>query len=1017
MSVDMVGSTQILQEIGQEKAFGLIQAVLALAGQAIKAHGGYVIDTAGDGVLAAFGAPQALENAPLQACRAAIAFREDISAKRSEFETTFGLFPQFRTGIAGGNVMVVEVGADQVKVVGDSVNLAARLQAKAAPGQIVLSDDILREVDGYVQATSLGIVSIKGFSDQIQHHSMDAMTTVRSRFEGLQRRGLTAFISRETELAQVLRRLTDQDEPQIIGVIGPAGIGKSRLIYEVMEKLPASRPIFIGQCAPTGQTTFGPLQNMVRQASSASADASFGDVLTALLEVYPTLCDPDLITSFLSPAEEALDPLNRVLRERDALLAVLRGLYRETQAVFVLEDAHWVDEATRDLISILVDAPVPMIVSSRPNSAPRWLHDTNTLTLPPLAHTDIQSIAEARLVQSVARPLAEMIAEKSEGIPLIAEEIARALQQSGALQDRGDGLEIIDEKQSLLTGNLQQLVLSRVDRLPALHKQLLQCAAVIGRDFATATLVQASGMQNASRDLKEMIGLVEPFGEKSWRFTHALIRDAVYAGLLTEQRSALHAEIGSVLEAQHGTAPQLAYHFAEAGNPEKAVTYFIKTAEGQLGSYALAEADRSLEHAMELIEASADVISDQDFAHMAELWLRITNNTAHYDRSRQIAERMFPRLDRMPYSTDVAIARMFEAMAMTHRRDYVGSLEITKATLRAAEKADDSLGAGWAKVVLMRIYEETHWESLKTVEALAAEILPVARAHGDGFLSMTAYYLLSTVYRSAGRRADAVRIADELEASALENKDRRAGAFAQWARAVIHAGDGNPEATLATVLLNKDAAIPGTADHLASTCIELSARVFLEPIDQVKEDLETLQRDLIARDDFNLVHSMNWVEFIMLVRHGELAKAWRLLNWLDKDTTAKGNVNYVRQVAISKTELLLAIAGLTDPDSEEPSERPRFPKARPKIADIWMFLKLRVIAKREAAKQFAIYHDIQPGRAGSHDIRAKIGLGLLAKAKKDHATAKQLLREGLAEATAQNMKVLQRRAEGGLAGL
>lgn len=1019
ISVDMVGSTRILQEIGQEKAFGLIQRILTIAKKAVADHGGTVIDTAGDGVLAAFGAPQALENAPLQACWAAVRFQDQIRERLPKLETDFGVSPQFRIGIAGGDVLVVALQDGQIKTVGDSVNLAARLQSIAAPDEILLSDDILREVDGFVRTTDLGAADMKGFAESKAYHRLDGIAAVRSRFEGLQKRGLAKLVSRTAELDQIIAQLDPVTGPNIVGVLGPAGIGKSRLIHEVMTKLPPDRPIYIGQCAPTGQTAFGPLHSIVRQTSSASSDAPFQTVLAQLVKDHPGLCDPDLIENLTAPTPVISDPLNRVLQERDALLAILRGLYRKVGAYFVIEDAHWIDGASRDLIALLRENPIPLLVTSRTDNAPSWMAElgSRAYLLEPLSQADIQTVVEARFAQSVSNDLATVIADKSEGNPLIAEEIARALEQSDSLKDHGAGLEIVDENQSLLTGNLQQLVMSRVDLLPLDQKRLLQCAAAIGRDFAPSILAAATQTENITDCLHRMAGLVEPVGSDAWRFTHALIRDAVHSGLLTDQRTALHEAIGQVLEAGSGSAPELAYHFSQAQNPKKAVRYLIETAEGQLQAYTLLDADRTLIQVMPWIDADPDVISDDAFAQMTETWLRILNHAAQYARSGEVAAKLFPRLDRMPYSPVIAMARMFEAMAMTHRRDYAASLKSCEQTLADAGLAQDALGAAWAKVTLMRIYEETHCEPLSEVERLAREIGPVVEASQDRHLGMTTHYLLSTVYRSAGRRGDALRVADDLETAAETTKDRRARAFAQWSRAVIYAIEGNPEATLAMIRDNMREAIPSTADHLASECIEMSARVFVEPHDVVSPQLAVLLDELVSRCDYNLIHSMQWVKFVMLIRYGKLADGWRLLNELVDDAYDKGNVNYTRQVLISRAEILLAIMGLTDPDSEEPPERPRFPKARPGIADVWTFARLRISAKRQAAVNLQAYFDTNPGRVGTHDARAHIGLGLIAKHNKDHVEAQKRLDMGLQIARSEGLQILIDRAEKGLKGL
>jgi class 3 adenylate cyclase len=1021
MAVDMVDFTQILQEIGAESVYALLQHVLTRARNSVEAHGGYVIDTAGDGLLAAFGAPRALENASLQACKAAWTFHQDIAAELPALAKRFGTTPQFRTGIAGGNVMVVQVSAYEVKVVGDSVNLAARLQANAAPDQILLSEDIRRETDGFLQTRDQGQAVIKGYADPVVHHSLVAIAALRSRFEGAQRGGGgTAFVSRKTELDQVIADLDALSGPNIVAIIGAPGIGKSRLLYEVLANLPTDRPVYVGQCAPTGQAGFGPIYDIIRQASPAPPDASFAAVLNDLHVAHPQICDASMITSVAAPADEKTDMLTRALQERDALLAILRGLYRLKAAVFVIEDVHWIDSATHDLIDLLKDDPVPMIITCRPTMQPVWIGDLDrtTLTLGPLSHPDIKMIVQAGFTQPLSPALADEIATKAEGNPLIAEEIARALHEGDALSTGPDGLELKDGNHTVLTGNLQQLVLSRVDSLPDAQKAILQVAAAIGRDFSTDVLMAATGQIDIDSVLAGMLGLIERHDQGQWRFAHALIRDAVYAGLLSGQRAEIHYKIAVALEGigenSSDSTSLLAYHFTHANVPTKAVPYLTKSAQIQLSVYAVEEADQSLEQAMQLIEADPQIISDDALGSMAATWFRILDISTKHARSKSVADRILPRLEALEYTSDLGKARTLSAMALTHLRDYPTAHSRCHQTLRDAQVAGDALGVAWAKVTLMRIYEETYWEPIETVERLAAEVAPVAAATGDRHLAMTSLYLLSSIYRSSGSRIRALNVANQIADAAKTQNDRRARAFAQWSRALIFTVEGNPEATFASVTVSKRDAIPGTADHFASVCIELFAISFLHPVDDVRAKLHPLRAKVWDLGDYNLIHSLDWIEAVLAFKNGNLALGWRLINLLIEDVNDKGNINLIRQAYILRSEILLTIAGLIDPDAEAPPDRPVFAKDKPGLADVMLFLRLKLTAKRRATADLKHYIAIHPVQAGAHYARAQIGLGLIAMARNDRQTAENLLRKGYEIAVAEGLLLLQARAEDGL---
>jgi class 3 adenylate cyclase len=1017
MAVDLVASTEILQEIGEERVYDLLQHVLAVAKQSVITNGGVVIDTAGDGLLAAFGAPRALENASFQACKAASMFQSEIEKDATALAQRFGVRPEFRIGIAGGNVMVVQVSSDEVKVVGDPVNLAARLQAKAAPREILLSEDIWRETEGFLQTIDRGLVDIKGFAETVQVHSLVAIAPVRSRFEGTQRGGFSALVSREAELEQVVSDLDARCGPNIVGIVGLAGIGKSRLLFEVIATLPDGRPVYVGQCAPTGQAGFAPIYDMIRQASPASPDADFGAVLIDLHAAFPTVCDADLITSVAGPADEKVDTLTRALQERDALLAILRGLYRVQAAVFVIEDVHWIDTATHDLIDLLKDDPVPLIVTCRPTTIPAWLADLKQtkLELQRLSSADIRTIVEARFTQTVSPQLADVIAIKSEGIPLIAEEIARALEQANALVMGSDGLDVKDGDHTFLTGNLQQLVLSRVDRLPSAQKELLQIASAIGRGFAADVLMAAAGTKNVDLILSAMAGLVEPQIKGHWRFSHALIRDAVYAGLLSGQRTGIHYQVAVAIETLRPNAPesasQLAYHFTNANVPAKAVAYLIASAELQLGVYAVVDADQSLERAMQMIEADPSVITDDQLGLMAATWLQALDAAAKHARSEEIASRILPRLEGVGYTPNLGKARTLAAMALTHRTDYRTAKDLSLQTLHEAETAGDALGAAWAKVTLMRVYDETFWEPIETIERLAKEIAPVAEATGDRYLGMTALYLLSAAYRSFGSRIRALEVADEIANVAKTHNDRRAQAYAQWSRAIIYSVEGNPEASYDIVKSTVREAIPGTADHLVSTCIEIFGLCFFRPVAEVRAKLAEIRAHVGVLGDHNLIHSMDWVAAMLAFKNGNLVLGWKLINALIDELNRRGNINILRQAYILRSEIVLSIAGLIDLGAEAPPDRPVFAKDRPGLADVLLFARLKLTAKRKATADLNRYIAIHPVRVGTHYARAQIGLGLIAMSNKDHAKARKLLIIGRDIAVIEGMPLLLKRAD------
>ena len=490
LSTDMVGFTEMSHEIGQEQIYGLLSYALGVATEIVEAHGGHVIDTAGDGLLAAFGAPRALENACLQCCRAAEAFRQRMMSEVDDLQVQFGVRPAFRTGLGGGNTMIAHLDNGGIKVVGLPVNKAARLQAMAGPNEIILSETIRREAEALLRTTDRGEVEIKGFAEPVHIHALDGLVETATRFDEPRQRGLVGLVSREAELAALLATFAPGAPGRVTLISGVAGIGKSRLVHEFQQQVPDNRPVYVGQCAPDQLSrAYGPVFDVLRQASGSPDDADTGAVLARLINRHPGLCDQDDMERFLAPTDGELPQNDRALRDRAFLLQVLAELNKAEACIFVVEDAHWIDSATAGLIATLPAIGTPLILTSRPEFDASWMTPNESLRidLTPLPEGDIRRIAEDALGGDLSQSLADLIAEKSEGVPLVAEELVRALRYDDRLVEGTDGLDYRGDG-TLLTGNLEQLVLSRIDRLSDQQRATLQTASAIGRDFSEDVL-------------------------------------------------------------------------------------------------------------------------------------------------------------------------------------------------------------------------------------------------------------------------------------------------------------------------------------------------------------------------------------------------------------------------------------------------------------------------------------------------------------------------------------------------
>lgn len=1021
LSLDMVGFTELSNRIGPEKVFSLIERVLGLARQAVVENGGHVVDTAGDGMLASFGAPVALENASLRACRAALSFKSSLQDDASVLEAEFGARPEFRAGLTGGNVMVARAEDGSIRLVGPPVNEASRLQELALPGEILISGTVQNEVDGFVESEARGRMEIRGFNNEIDVISLKGLKHTTTNFDGTRRRGLAEMVSRERDLARALDALGEGRANRTVMISGAPGIGKSRLAHEITLSLAEDRPVHVGQCTQ-GSNDYAPVLDILRQVAGVAPRAPRSECLKALFSRFPEIEEPQMAHGLLDPDGLRRDPSGQALRDRELLLNLLQGIQAMTKAVFIIEDAHWVDTATDSLIAALSRTDLCLVVTARPEYAGPWSarEGVTNIDLNPLAPEAIRRLVEFGCGKPLTDSLADLITGKSEGNPLMAEEIARSLRQSDRLVEAEGRIGLVaGDDGPLLSGNLEQLVLSRVDRLAPADKSALQTASAIGRDFSAALLSRALGRTVDLDAIAVTPGLVEARSDGQWRFAHALIRDAVYQSLLTGSRQAAHRAIAIAIEDEPGPGPEtyaaLASHFEAAGDASKSIPYLVRSAEQHLSAYALSDVDRVLTRVETALAGDPGLLGEEDFRLFVVVWLRALDQIGDYGKVTAVARWALPRLEAQGHSSSLGIARTFTAIAMTHARDYRGAEALAQRTLREATANGDTWAAAWAKIPLMRAYDETGWKDRDLIVRMADEIVPVAIETGDRQLEMNALYLLSSSYRSSGQRQKALDVSERLYGLSVHHNDKRAKAFALWAQAIVFVIDGSPEMALALGREARAAAIPGAADERVGRGLELFALTFLRPADELRPHVEALRAEAEAFRDYNIADSLEWTLALMDLRNGELASGWQRLGDMIPRFEEGGNQSILRQSLSLKSELLLGIAGLIDPEAEAPPERPRVDRKRPGLRDVMTFLRLKVgvLGRAEQVLQRAL--ELDPLKRGPHFARCTIGIGLIASARRDFERAREHLERGLREAEAVENQVLANRARRALA--
>jgi len=500
---DMVGFTTFSERSGEETAFKLMRSLATLMDDAVRAQGGVVQGFTGDGIMAVFGAPVALEDAPLRACRAALAILQQLDANGEDLKSKYGVRPQLRIGLNTGAAIVGQVqgGADAaVTVVGDTVNVASRLQALAEPDSVIMSEAMHRLVQGMVEASFAGEHQIKGKAELQKLYRLDRIRHRAVRFEAAVSRGLSAFVGREREF-ELLERSLDEARSNlcVIDLAAEPGMGKSRLLYEFRQRIGQGAFILAGSCSSDGQQTpFLPFIEVVRSVFGVSAGEAEGSVAQKL-EVGLTALGLNSRRNLglllhllgLKVPDGALTGLDGVLiglRTRELLQQLLEARCRLSPTVMVIEDLHWIDSVSEEVLGKFVDGEARLrlliLTTRRPEYVSPWLDRAvvTTLDLEPLRGGDIRRLVQSRLgVEALPDALARQVAEKAEGNPLFAEEIVSFLTERGILRSAEGKLDFdAGAVADALPASLQTLLTTRVDRLAPRDRTLLQAASVIG---------------------------------------------------------------------------------------------------------------------------------------------------------------------------------------------------------------------------------------------------------------------------------------------------------------------------------------------------------------------------------------------------------------------------------------------------------------------------------------------------------------------------------------------------------
>lgn len=684
MFCDLVGSSALSARLDPEDLRAVIGAYHGCIAEVIARYEGVIARYMGDGVLAYFGYPQAHEDDAEQATRAGLTLVEAVASLKTDIVSEL----QVRIGIATGMVVIGDLtgegAAKEQAVIGETPNLAARLQAFATPGTVLISESTHRLINGHFECRNLGPVVLKGWVDPMPAWQALKATGVESRFEAQHKARLTPPIGRDEEIDLLLRRWqhAKQGDGCAVLLTGQPGIGKSHIALALEERLQAEPHITVRHFCSAHHTNSAlypfirQLERAARFERSDSAAEKFAKLETLLVR---SGADPDRVVaplaSLLSLPSNGryrvpeMSPQKRKEMTLAALLTQFASLAARQPVYVIFDDAHWADPTSLELLTVTLEQ-LPrhralLLITARPEFTPPWPGHAHVTTL---SLTRLNRRNGAALVERVTagktlpEEVMDQILARTDGVPLFVEELTKTVLETGMLDERGDHYVLNRPMPAMaIPTTLHASLMARLDRLAPV-REVAQVGAVVGREFSHELLSSVAGLpkerlEDALAQLvrAELIFCRGEVPQATYTFKHALVRDAAYSGLLKSRRAALHATIADafekrfpeIVEAQPET---LAHHLTEAGLFEKAVGYWLqagrKAAMRSANIEAIAHLQRGVEAAGHLPAGAAKDRLELDFQFALGPCLIATQGPASnkamatFSRTRDLCERL-----------------------------------------------------------------------------------------------------------------------------------------------------------------------------------------------------------------------------------------------------------------------------------------------------------------------------------------------------------------------------------------
>ncbi len=830
--VDVSGFTALSERLDPEDVHALMNRAFELMLDEVHRYEGTVNQFLGDGIMALFGAPIAHEDHAQRAVHAALGIRNALERYRQDLEHRRGIRFHIRQGINTGLVVVGSIGNDlrmDYTAVGDTTNVAARLQQAANPGQILISDVTHRLAAGYFHTRPIENLTLKGKTDPIQSWEVISARMARTRLDVEAERGLTPFVGREREL-RLLSECFDKAKAghgQVVFVVGEPGIGKSRLLFEFRRRVGDQATWVEGRSMSFGRSiAFHPLIDLLKRnfriEETDTEETIIKKIETSVLRlgedlrpVIPYLC----YLLSVDPRDPAVLSMDPELRRGEIFAALRRLAVRAAEVhpqVLVYEDVHWMDQATEQSLLFAADSipnsRILQILTYRTGYVHPFGERTyhTRIALDSLSTVDSVEMSKAILsTEHLPEELNTLIAHKAEGNPFFVEEVVKSLQEIGAIHQEGDRYVLAKRLDEIFVPDkIQDIIMARIDRLADAPKKTLQLASVIGREFTRRLVDRLAEIRERTEEFLRELKAIELIYEKSlfpelaYMFKHALTHDVAYNSLLVQRRKELHRLVGLAIEELYAERlPEqyevLAHHFLKAEHWNKALDYLLKAAQKATNAFATREAVALYDQALEAAERLGDVVDIKTLMSIHQAKSNLYFVLSDFESSRAEGEHLLVLArkagDRV--SEGAALAGMGQASLWAQNFDR--ALDYSRCAIEVATEVDAKPVMAAGHFVTGFVYGVT--ANLEKGGPELERALTISRQAGDVVHESLSLSFIGLATNWAGDYGEASRLLSDGLRIARENNLLVPLLFGLFMHGVTLTGKGDYDAALITL--------------------------------------------------------------------------------------------------------------------------------------------------------------------------------------------------------------------------